>query len=119
MDVAPNGDESFIIVGSETLHSDGKAHPMIVKVIPRKANVIIDESAKDVIAIYPNPANHTIQVKAEHIQCICITDLSGKEVYKISNLNTNTYQMDISLLSPSCYFIRVNGNSPQKLIKTN
>lgn len=119
VDVAPNGDESFIIVGSETFHSDGKAHPMIVKVIPRKANVIIDESAKDVIAIYPNPANHTIQVKAEHIQCICITDLSGKEVYKISNLNTNTYQMDISLLSPSCYFIRVNGNSPQKLIKTN
>lgn len=119
VDVAPNGDESFIIVGSETFHSDGKAHPMIVKVIPRKANGIQDELANDAITIFPNPATQMIQIKAEHIQSICITDLNGKDVFQINNLNTNSYQMDVSALSPSCYFIRVNENTPQKLIKTN
>jgi hypothetical protein len=92
---------------------------MIVKVIPRKANGVKDELASEAITIFPNPATQTIQVKAEHIQSICITDLSGNEVYRINDLNTNSYQMDVSALSPSCYFICVNGKSQQKLIKTN
>lgn len=117
VDIAANGEESFIIVGSETFRSDGQAHPMIVKVIPRKANGILDESVNSGITIYPNPVSQTLQTKAAKIQVISITDLSGKEVFRMTDLNTNSYQIDVSALSPSFYFISVNGNYTKKFIK--
>jgi hypothetical protein len=117
VEVTPSGEESFVLVGSETFHSDGQAHPMIVKVITKKVAGINNTLPYDGIEIFPNPATQSLQIMAEVIQHIVIYDVTGKEIYSNTAVNAKTYSIAVSALSPAIYFITVNGNSPKKFIK--
>ena len=46
-----------------------------------------------------------------------ISDISGKQIIDLKNLNTETKNIDISNLSKGIYFISINNQVIKKLIK--
>jgi uncharacterized protein (TIGR02145 family) len=68
------------------------------------------------IIIYPNPVKNILTIDGLVVQDVVIYSVLGKEVLKISNLNT----IDVSSLSKGVYFIKVSDGinaSTKKFIK--
>ena len=87
-------------------------------------NVIIelgfnDNNLSEGLAIYPNPSASfiTINSKNQPIENVKISDISGKQIIDLKNLNTETKNIDISYLSKGIYFISINNQVIKKLIK--
>ena len=70
-------------------------------------------------AVSPNPATDQITIKSKDkpILSITIFDSTGKKVYSEENLNTSTKQVSISSLSKGMYFVSVNDQMSQKILK--
>ncbi len=87
-------------------------------------NIILDLGFNDNtlnqgLAIYPNPSASfiTINSKNQPIENVKISDISGKQIIDLKNLNTETKNIDISYLSKGIYFITINNQVVKKLIK--
>ena len=87
-------------------------------------NVIIelgfnDNNLSEGLAIYPNPSASFITIKSKNqpIENVKISDISGKQIIDLKNLNTETKNIDISYLSKGIYFISINNQVIKKLIK--
>jgi len=87
-------------------------------------NIILDLGFNDNtlnqgLAIYPNPSASfiTINSKNQLIENVKISDISGKQIIDLKNLNTETKNIDISYLSKGVYFISINNQVTKKLIK--
>jgi len=69
--------------------------------------------------VYPNPASDqiTINSKNKPIVSIIIFDSTGKKVYTEENLNVSSKQVSISSLANGMYFVSVNDQMTQKILK--
>lgn len=69
--------------------------------------------------VYPNPASDqiTIDSKDKPIVSITIFDSTGKKVYSEDNLNVSNKQVSISSLAKGMYFVSVNDQMSQKILK--
>jgi len=78
-----------------------------------------DNNLSEGLAIYPNPSASfiTINSKNQPIENVKISDISGKQIIDLKNLNTETKNIDISYLSKGIYFISINNQVTKKLIK--
>lgn len=70
-------------------------------------------------AVYPNPATDqiTIESKDKPISSIVIFDSTGKKVYSEDNLNASTKKVSISSYAKGMYFVSVNEQVTQKILK--
>jgi hypothetical protein len=72
------------------------------------------------ISIYPNPTNGIIYVNSTSENKnlnLSIVDVNGKVVYNHSGLNGKTNMIDIEKLAQGVYFIKINNEHDQKIIK--
>ena len=79
---------------------------------------IEEETAENALSIYPNPASTMLNVHAENYSNVQIINFLGQVVYS-ANVTENDFQINVSNLSNSVYFIRLNGetSTTQKFIK--
>ncbi|MEM7087208.1 MAG: DUF4252 domain-containing protein [Bacteroidota bacterium] len=70
-------------------------------------------------AVYPNPASDqiTIDSKDKPILSVIIFDSTGKKVYSEDNLNVSNKQISISNFAKGMYFVSVNNQMSQKILK--
>ena len=63
------------------------------------------------VSVYPNPFTNVITLNSENINLqqaeLIITDVAGREIEKISNLNTYTTQIDLESLKAGIYFYSI------------
>jgi len=61
------------------------------------------------VAVYPNPTSSEVNIQAQDIKSILITNMSGQEVYNQSNLNGDKVNIDLDHLNipASIYMITV------------
>jgi hypothetical protein len=75
------------------------------------------------LSLYPNPAGSKIQVSTEHgdkIKFIAIYSTLGKEIFKISDINSQAFELDISDLPTGLYYVSCQSDArtyTSKLIK--
>jgi|TARA_B110000977_G_scaffold15554_1_gene19030 uncharacterized protein (TIGR02145 family) len=82
----------------------------------RDASSLSTKDFSNSIIIYPNPVKNILTIDGLVVQDVVIYSVLGKEVLKISNLNT----IDVSSLSKGVYFIKVSDGinaSTKKFIK--
>ena len=70
----------------------------------RDASSLSTKDFSNSIIIYPNPVKNILTIDGLVVQDVVIYSVLGKEVLKISNLNT----IDVSSLSKGVYFIKVS-----------
>jgi len=78
----------------------------------------VDENTMN-LSIYPNPTNSTINIEAEGITNIRISDIMG-QVLMERDTNTNAVHIDMSDFANGQYFIQVrtaNGMATKKIVK--
>jgi len=60
------------------------------------------------ISLYPNPATNVMNIQSSRfIASISMTDEMGRTVSQADNVNSLSYQMNTSHLSPGVYFVRI------------
>jgi hypothetical protein len=80
-----------------------------VKVI--KATAIKSVSSRDKLFIYPNPADHILNINnTMNLSKIEITDLYGRQMICVSNPG-QCHQLDISNLKSGIYFLKAEGEN--------
>ena len=68
--------------------------------------------------IYPNPVSDVLHVDAEQeIHVITIQNVLGQQINKISNIRSNTVDLNISELNSGIYFIRVLGENGSTAVR--
>ena len=72
----------------------------------------INEFQNGISNIYPNPSHDFISIELNKnivhlINYISITDINGREIKRVSNLNYENEQINISNFSSGIYFIKV------------
>jgi len=79
----------------------------------------IEETLYDKIIVYPNPSSSIITIYDTQLTgTITIYDITGREIkgLKITKVNEETYNVDVSQLSNSTYILKV-GNKMKQFIK--
>lgn len=69
----------------------------------------VEEVAENVVAIYPNPTNGIINIKAENISSISVFNLVGQKIYD-AKVNTDQVSLDMSAFGQGLYLVRINAN---------
>lgn len=69
----------------------------------------VEEVAENVVAIYPNPTNGIINIKAENISSISVFNLVGQKIYD-AKVNTDQVSLDMSVFGQGLYLVRINAN---------
>ncbi len=73
--------------------------------------------------LYPNPTSSRVKITSEEsIEALKITDLNGKVVYQNINVNSNTFDVDLSNFEAGVFIVEVRVNSAtyfRKVIKQN
>ena len=79
----------------------------------------IDFEFENGLSIYPNPASNLISLESKNqvITSIRIFDISGKQLFSETKLNSLNKQVDISNLSKGIYFITLNNQLTKKFVK--
>jgi hypothetical protein len=84
------------------------------------SNLLLDtnEISKQKISIYPNPATDIIFIdNLKPNSSLELIDNSGKLVKSISNNKTSKTEINIKNLNSGIYYLKVDGQSVQKIIK--
>lgn len=80
--------------------------------------VSIDEmDSKDLVDVYPNPANDLLNIETnEIIREVCIITMDGRMVMRLNNLNSHSTRVDLNELPEGLYIavIRTNKTEMQK-----
>lgn len=71
------------------------------------------------IAVYPNPAVSTTTVKSlnGNITAVTVTDISGKQIMQMNNLNGNTVTLDLPELKSGVYMLNVTTDAGKGMKK--
>lgn len=70
------------------------------------------------ISVYPNPTSEVIKIeKLKPNSSLELTDNSGKLVKTISNIQSDKTEINIKNLPSGIYYLKVDGQSVQKIIK--
>jgi hypothetical protein len=85
------------------------------------ATVGIEEiSFGTAIKLYPNPTTGNVNINFDKVLnggSIFITDMTGKQVYSLDNLTNQVLNIDINHFSKGVYFVKIQNNNAQKVIK--
>ncbi|WP_234111741.1 T9SS type A sorting domain-containing protein [Chryseobacterium sp. R2A-55] len=105
--------------GLTTITKGDTTNLYYIKTVYDTTNLATENATKDLeIAIYPNPATHTVFLKYDsEIQNISIFSMNGNLV---KNINGNAKSVDVSNLTPGIYIIKMvtkQGVMTRKLIK--
>ena len=74
--------------------------------------------SKSKIVVYPNPSSDVIKIeKLKPNSSLELTDSSGKLMKAISNIQSDKTEIHIKNLSSGIYYLKINGQSVQKIIK--
>jgi len=108
---------SFVEDVDGELYAVGLSSGTISKIID--ANLSIDENNFNEINLYPNPADHKVNIQWEgyHINSIRIMDIQGKIMKRLHDLPDNLIQMSVENFEKGLYLIEINSNNGQKTIK--
>jgi hypothetical protein len=63
-----------------------------------------------IINIYPNPVSDELNIQADNIETISISNLLGQELIRNENINTNFHTVSTSKLAPAVYIVTVVNN---------
>ena len=75
---------------------------------PAIVNSIRNINNQPTISLYPNPATNVLNIQSSHfISAISVVDEMGRTVSQVGNMNSLSYQMNTSHLSPGIYFVRI------------
>lgn len=75
-----------------------------------------DSFEKNTVSLYPNPTNGILRIKTETTVDVVITDLTGKVVYSVKEVN-NDASFNLSSLQKGIYFARINNGNKEKVEK--
>jgi hypothetical protein len=71
--------------------------------------------------MYPNPADSNVHISLKDandtIENLTITDILGKTIKSIQNINTTEINVDVSNLTTGVYFVEITSDNNQKLVK--
>jgi hypothetical protein len=105
-----NGGVDFYMV--DTLVTGFLAKAYCAATLPScmlSTNGIQDVTYGATISLYPNPAGNVLNIQSsQFITAISMTDEMGRTVAGISDINSLSYQMNTSHLSPGVYFVCIN-----------
>ena len=76
-----------------------------IGVIYDLAHYSVEDSEADAVALYPNPVNDRLMVKAENLQSVEIYNLVGQQV-----LISTSDVVDMGVLNQGIYFVRINAD---------
>ncbi|NQZ36194.1 MAG: T9SS type A sorting domain-containing protein, partial [Crocinitomicaceae bacterium] len=81
--------------------------------------VTINELIGNSITVYPNPTSGMFTVSLGELKgaSISVLDLSGKEIYTLSHVNDDHVEISLNNYSNGVYFVHVQSNEQQKIIK--
>jgi hypothetical protein len=82
------------------------------------ASLSTNDFEKDLISVFPNPANDILQLKGMEntkISQVSISNVLGKKVLSTSEIKNNS--IDISNLNPGIYMISISSENSEKRIK--
>jgi hypothetical protein len=81
----------------------------------------LDEITDVAVKVYPNPFSNNVSIRSTAvINQIDLLDVAGALIKTISNIESNTIELDTEELSSGIYFLRmnsVNGNLVKKIVK--
>ncbi|MFT6282897.1 MAG: parallel beta-helix repeat protein [Salibacteraceae bacterium] len=83
------------------------------------SNVGINENNfGDNIKLYPNPTKSYVVIDfgAAKDATVLVTDLTGKEVLLVENINSSTITLNTSSLNKGLYFVTIQSNNDQKIL---
>jgi len=85
------------------------------------ATVGIDAyNLSNTVSVSPNPTTGNVNLdfgKILNDGSVIISDITGKQVYRIENLNNQTLNLDINHFSKGVYFVKIQNNNEQKVLK--
>ncbi len=113
---SPSGDYVFRVTHKGELWSDEQVVSLIISGVE---NVVLSNPENDLISasIYPNPAQDELNIRAiTQISQVEIMNLLGQS-FGITEVNSNTTQLDISNLNTGTYFVRVTIDNASKVYK--
>jgi hypothetical protein len=88
--------------------------------ISNQSNGINYIDLSDKVNIYPNPATDDLNIDVNKLQIlpenISITDIRGKLIYKILNVESHQ-KLDIANLEKGMYFITISGKNCKSVFK--
>jgi choice-of-anchor B domain-containing protein len=78
-----------------------------------------DNAFENGLSIYPNPATDILNISSANrdINEISLVDISGKLVYRNTNMKTLSTTVEVTALSKGIYFVTINNNVTKKIIK--
>ncbi len=81
----------------------------------------IKENYKNIeVRVYPNPVKDKLVIESEAFDqstTLTMTDLLGKEILKQNSINSKTETVDVSMLLPGIYFLRINADNKSSVLK--
>lgn len=83
----------------------------------------VSSTNDEMLMIAPNPANDFVNINIQNgkLQSVLLTDLNGKIVYQIENINaTGTFEVPLKEFSKGVYLLRIetnNGIQLEKIVK--
>ena len=71
------------------------------------------------ISLYPNPTKSNVVIDLGEVKgaTVLVTDLTGKEVMLVKYINSNTITLNTSSLNKGLYFVAIQSNNQQKVMK--
>jgi hypothetical protein len=69
------------------------------------------------VGVYPNPATSEITITANNINSVQVMNMLGQVVYNKAYVQQKKLTIDISALPTGMYFIKVNDEYVQKVLK--
>jgi hypothetical protein len=79
----------------------------------------LNENGTSNTIAYPNPATDQVQISwtASAPEQLTMTDLSGKIVLEMNNINNTSINIDLQDLAPGVYILTSNFGSSQEVTK--
>lgn len=106
--IVNNGNEKILSIGN----------PIFQGIDFKSSNLSTKDNELSKVIIYPNPAIDFISVEnLKPNSSLELIDNSGKLVKSISNIKTAKTEINIKNLTSGIYYLKVDGQSVQKIIK--
>lgn len=69
--------------------------------------------------IYPNPTTDFITIQLDDIQqaTVSVTNVEGKEIYRLNNIIENSITFSTSELSKGIYFVKIQSKNEQQIVE--
>lgn len=94
------------------------SNPIFQEILFKSAILGTKENGMNKISIYPNPTSDVLKIdNLKPKSSLELTDSSGKLVRIISNIKSDKIEINIKNLASGIYYLKVDGQSVQKIIK--